>query len=160
MLVMATVLWFLVVLLTLAVAALVYAVVHCHRQTTASNMFDLTEVSVPCSSADIHCLCKKGNESQKLCFQGNATNGVQVSVPAVRFSRSFSVDGLPTDEDAAETFHLLNMEYGAFRHPGLTDPTLCFRKTSDPKNPVRLCYTPSTATAFLTGPTKIIPEPI
>ena len=157
MLVMATVLWFLVVLLALAVAALVYVVVR-ERKPTLSNMFDLTEVSVPCSSGDIHCLCKKGNESQKICFQGNST--VDVSVPAVRFSQSFSVDGLPTDEDAPQTFHLLNMEYGAFRHPGLTDPTLCFRKTSDPKNPVRLCYTPSSTTAFLTGPTKIIPEPI
>jgi hypothetical protein len=157
MLVMATVLWFVVVLLVLAVAGLTYVLVR-SRKTTASNMFDLTEISVPCSSGDMHCLCKKGNESQKLCFQG--TSPVHVSIPSVRFSQSFSVDQLPTDENHPLPFHLLNIEYGAFRHPTMPEATLCFRKTSDPKNPVRLCYTPSSSTAFLTGPTQIIPEPI
>jgi hypothetical protein len=160
MLILLTILWFVLALLVLVVAGLVYALVKSSRKTTASNMFDLTEVSVPCSSGDVHCLCKKGNESQKICFQGTSSTDVKTTVPTIRFSQSFSLPSLPTDENQPQRFHVLNVEYGAFRHPTLPDPTLCFRKISDPNDPLRLCFTPLNSTAFLTGPTKVIPETI
>ena len=127
---------------------------------TGSNAFDITKISVGCSdpkTPDIHCLCKKGNESQKICFQSPDNNQVQVTVPLLHFSQPFSLDTLSTDEDQGQSFHLLNVQYSAFKNPWVPD-SLCFRSMSDPNNPQRLCYQPKDHTVFLSGPTKVIPE--
>lgn len=129
---------------------------------TTSDTFDITQTTVGCSDAstDVRCLCKKGNESQKICFQSFPdTHQVQVTVPLLRFSQSFSLDTLSTDEDQGQPFRLLNIEYTAFKNPWVPD-ALCFRSMSDPNKPQRLCYQPKDHTVFLSGPTKVVPETI
>lgn len=145
-----------IAVLVLAVLGLSYVLVRQHGLTTLDT-FNITESSVACSdpaTPDVHCLCKKGNESQKICFRG--TTDATVTIPLLHFSKSFSMETLSTDEDQGEPFHILNMEYAAFRHPLLADDTLCFRDMSDPKKPQRLCYVPQDHKAFVSGPTKFI----
>lgn len=146
-----------VAFLVLGVLALVYWLVK--KNLTETDTFDVHETTVVCSDAskNLYCLCKKGQESQKMCFDEKSKNEVTVTVPLLKFSKTFSMDALSTDEDHGETFHLLNVEYSAFRHPWV-EGALCFRKTSDPKKPQRLCYHPSDHTVFISGPTKPVSE--
>ena len=146
-------------LLVLGVLALVYCLVK--KNQTLTDTFDIHETTVVCSDAskNLYCLCKKGQESQKMCFEEKSKNEVTVTVPLLKFSKTFSMDTLSTDEDHGETFHLLNMEYSAFRHPRVEESNaLCFRKTSDPKKPQRLCYRVDDHKAFISGPTKMVSE--
>lgn len=146
-----------IALLVLGVLFMIYLLVK--KNLTETDTFDIHETSVVCSDAskNLYCLCKKGQESQKMCFEEKSKNEVTVTVPLLKFSKTFSMDSLSTDEDHGDTFHLLNMEYSAFRHPWV-EGALCFRKTSDPKKPQRLCYVVDDHKAFISGPTKIILE--
>ena len=156
-LIIITILSVVIFLMVLGVAGLVYALFR--PDVTTTDMFDIRQLGSPCSSGNQHCLCKQGNPSQKICFQSTEDDQIQVSVPMLHFSQSFTLSSLSTDEDKTDNFHVLQVEYGAFKHPTMAD-TICFRKTSDPNYPQRLCYTVPTHSAFLTGPTKIKPETI
>ena len=145
-----------VALLVLGVLAMVYLWVR-HRNSL-TDTFNLSQTAVACSDASkgLYCLCKKGNESQKVCFQSvDATdpNQLQVTIPLLHFSKTFSLDSLSTNEDQGQTFHVLNQEYSAFQHPCVPN-TLCFRSLTDPTQPQRLCYEVSDHKSFISGPTQ------